>query len=78
MKRIITPLRNPTIGPKKRGKLSIPIITTYFDTKEQWTATFACNQLIWVMWAFEYESICSFQMPDNFYDNLTKADRLFT
>ena len=49
---------------------------TYFNTKNQWTATFASNQLIWIMPAFENKCIGPFKMPHNFKHNLTKRDGL--
>lgn len=51
---------------------------TYFHTKEQRTATFTSNQLIWIMPAFKNQRIGSFKMPHNLMHYLTKCDSLVT
>ena len=71
-KKMIKKLKIGESGHSRHQFLTQKPFVTYFDTQKQWATTFASNQLIWIMSAFENKSICSVDVSHNLKHNFVK------
>ena len=49
------------------------MLFAYIDTKYQRAASFACNQLVGVVWTFKNKGVGAFKLPHDFVNNLAKC-----
>jgi hypothetical protein len=49
------------------------MLFSYINTKNKCAASFACDQLIGIMWTLKDKCICSFKLPHDFHNNLAKC-----
>jgi hypothetical protein len=49
------------------------MLFSYINTKNQCAASFACDQLIGIVWTLKDKCIGSFKLPHDFHNNLAKC-----